>query len=276
MKSKPVIKNFKDKWIHIDKIQSRKILNLIIQNDKIDFKKFNLSQFKDDIVKLQQLFFSYNLKFRKELRKSNPRYFIFWLILKEHYKIIAFELIKKKKGNISEKSRCKSNVVHTSITKLFGFNPSLLSICFNAVLIKEVLKSNKYLFLEKLTPNFHTFENYEKKNFFKVIQKKKIQIISPLCPDYEYTKRGKNIFSFTFNALNEGIGLPGERIVKEVREIYKVLKNNNVKFVHNVYYGDFEAFSKKNCDRLKISKQTFLEKLSKSTEKLKKKNYLMK
>ena len=180
-------------------------------------------------------------------------------------------MVSKKKENVSAKSKCKSNVVYTCFTRFLGYNPSLLSICLNASYIKRIINSKNYLFSKKITSNFHSFEKKEKKIFFEVINKGEVQIISPICPDYEYKKIGENIFSFTFNALNTGIGLPGQRILDEIKNIYAFLEKNNINFTHDAFYGDFESFSKMNCKRLKINQELFLEKLSKSVNTLKRK-----
>ncbi len=271
MKLKSGIKKNNDEILSIKKSTSKMILNMIIKNENIDYEKLNIIKIKKEINTLKKLYLFYNDKLKNNTKKIKPRYFIFWRILQDHYKIINFDLVKKKKKNISEKSKCKSNVVYSCLTKLFGFNPSLISICLCASHIKNIMNSKKYLLAEKVTPNFHSFEKNEKKEFFNVLDKGEIQIISPICPDYEYKKIGKNIFSFTFNTLNSDIGLPGNRIINEISNVYRFLKSNDVTFIHNVYYGDFEAFSEKNCSRLKISKELFINKLSQSVKKLKKK-----
>ena len=41
-------------------------------------------------------------------------------------------------------------------------------------------------------------------NYFRNF-KKKINIITPLCPDYEHVKVSHNLYKYTFNKLNTGV-----------------------------------------------------------------------
>ena len=49
--------------------------------------------------------------------------------------------------------------------------------------------------------------------------KDKINIISNLCPDYDNKKLGKDLYSYTFNQLNEGEGLGGIRILNNLKKL---------------------------------------------------------
>ena len=78
------------------------------------------------------------------------------------------------------------------------------------------------------------------------------------------------LYKYTFNNLNNGLGLIGKRLSKIINEIHKVLNAYKIKFHHHAYYGDFEAYSSEICKRVKSPEQIFTKKLIESSEKMKK------
>jgi len=102
------------------------------------------------------------------------------------------------------------------------------------------------------------------------IKKKTINLITPLCPDYEHIKIAFGLYKYTFNKLNDGLGLIGKRLIKIIDKIHEVFKKYDIKFNHYLYYGDFEAYSKNILNRLKISEDEFIKKLKMSSSKMKK------
>ena len=98
----------------------------------------------------------------------------------------------------------------------------------------------------------------------------KITIITPLCPDYEHVRLALGLYKYTFNKLNDGFGLIGKRLIKIIHNLHQLLKKNNIKFKHYLYYGDFEAYSENICQRLKITENQFLDKLEISSKKMSK------
>ena len=94
--------------------------------------------------------------------------------------------------------------------------------------------------------------------------KKNVSLITPLCPDYEHVKIGEGLYKYTFNKLGDGLGLIGKRLISILNNLHKILEENDIKFKHILLYGDFEAYSNKICERLKITEKEFRSKLSKS------------
>ena len=254
----------------IDKVRSSTVINDIINDRDINYNELELEYLMDKIENLRNLYNSYKNKVKLK-DKNYPRNYIFWYILSKHYDLVKFELSLKKKANISHKSKSKYNINSKSFTKLFGFNPSLLTLCINALDIKDYIEKKDYFWnAKKILTNFHSFEGKESNSFFYSLKSGNVNLVSPICPDYEYRKLGKNIYSFTFNALNTNIGLPASRLIKQIKIFYDFLEKNNVNYKHYVYYGDFESFSKINCKRLKLNQNSFLERLHESAFKLKK------
>ena len=87
-----------------------------------------------------------------------------------------------------------------------------------------------------------------------------LYIITPCCPDYSKIKIG-NKYNFTFNSIEDGMGLIAERLAEDIEDIHKFLKANKIKFKHIITIGDFEAYSKNNQIRLKLSEKNFLKKV---------------
>ena len=57
--------------------------------------------------------------------------------------------------------------------------------------------------------NIELFSNL----FQKGLEGKKLNIISPICPDYSVKKLMPGLYEFTFERLNSGIGVIGKRIL---------------------------------------------------------------
>ena len=98
----------------------------------------------------------------------------------------------------------------------------------------------------------------------------KIQLITPLCPDYEHVKVAMGLYKYTFNKLNEGVGLIGKRLMKIIEKIHTIFRKYDIKFEHILYYGDFESYSKEILIRTKETEKSFLKKLCNSKRKIQK------
>ena len=118
--------------------------------------------------------------------------------------------------------------------------------------------------------DFDYISSDQKILFLNKLQKGKISIVTPLCPDYEHVYIGLGLYRYTFNKLGDGLGLIGKRLVKIIKEIHKTLKIYNITFEHKAYYGDFEAYSKEICKRVGSSEKEFICKLKKSAKLMKK------
>ena len=101
--------------------------------------------------------------------------------------------------------------------------------------------------------NFENISLKQKTKLINSIKKGKIDMITPLCPDYEHVYIGLGLYKYTFNKLNSGLGLIGNRLSKLINKIHNLLKNYKIKFNHYVYYGDFESYSNEICQRVRIT-----------------------
>ncbi len=261
---------FHSKIINFEKNVSQSILNDIVRDNKIDYKKYKLDKFEK---KINQIKICYKEK-KKDLNRSFPRYWLFWQIISQKYENFKVKKKIKNDSNISELSKSKHNVLTTMYTKYLGFNPTILTLLVFNKEINEMLYSKKNLIMKNFleSNDFWPPNMVEKTMIQKCLMKENFQIISTLCPDYDYKKIGKNFFEYTFSKLNTGLGLGGIRINKSSKKIHDTLKFYNKDFTHDLYYGDFESFSKENLKRLKINKKEFLKCLNKSVEKFKKNN----
>ena len=139
--------------------------------------------------------------------------------------------------------------------------PSLLTILININTIKKFLKYKTFFEkFQKITETEY-IDVQSRISIINMIDRGRIDIITPLCPDYEHYYFGMGMYKYTFNKLNSGVGLIGKRILKIISNFHNLLKEFKIKFHHNLYYGDFESFSEENCKRLKINEENFLKKL---------------
>ena len=75
--------------------------------------------------------------------------------------------------------------------------------------IKDYIKINKLYQKIKKILDSEDLNNEDKINFVNLFSKKQITLITPLCPDYEHIKVGNGFYKYTFNKLNDGLGLIG-------------------------------------------------------------------
>lgn len=240
---------------------SKKIIEDIHFGKKINFKSELLAPQKKKILDLKRKYGE-----KKILIDEKPRNWIFWQIIEGLYMNYEIKFIEKKSSNISSKSRFKKNICNTTFTKKIGFNPSIIAlIIFEKEIKKKLEEYNKSFFT---CTKFWPPSDNELEKIKSTLKKKDVQLISVLCPDYSFKKIGKNFYSFTFEKLNSGIGLGGQKLSESVKKIYDFLKKKNISFSHQIFFGDFEAYTKENCRRLGIEEDKFLECVKKSKEKM--------
>ena len=242
---------------------SKIILNQIIKKQKINYKKHKISHLKKHIQKIKNDY----LRLEKKGEKINPeyKYYIFWEIIKNNFKNIEFKLIKRNQ----KKKEDKMHILFSELNKSLGFTPSLLFLLINSKQIKIYLQVNIIYKKIKKVADLEEINNDEKIQLLDMLLKKNINIITPLCPDYEHVKIGDGLYKYTFNKLGDGLGLIGKRLISIMNNLHKILEENNIKFRHILLYGDFESYSSKICARLKINEKEFQSKLSKSIKCMK-------
>ena len=121
----------------IDSTASKYILSSIINNNSIDFKKWNFNEYKKRITKLKK---EYTLFKKKNIIKNEYKFYIFWELLKKKYSIKKLNL---KKRNQKFKSN-KVNIEFSEFGKILGYNPSLLSMLIFDDKLNLLLKTSKF------------------------------------------------------------------------------------------------------------------------------------
>jgi len=250
--------------MYINSEASKYILNNIIKQNKINFQKHDLIKYKKEIQKLKK---DYKFISKKNYLSSKYKYYFFWELIRDKYDIKELTL---KKRNQKQKSD-KVNIEFSIFGKILGYNPSLLSMLIFEKEFKLLIKTHK--FFEEIQ-EVCELENIKTKIKLSVIQsisKGELEIITPLCPDYEHVSLGMGLYKYTFNKLNDGLGLIGKRLSKIIVNFHNILSKHKIKFKHYLYYGDFESYSDAIKKRLNISEDEFIKKLKKSSVKMKKK-----
>lgn len=247
--------------IYISSETSKNILNFIILDKNINFKKLKIESLKTQIENLRNEY----LKIKKRLGNENLnyRYFIFWEIIKNKYSDDIIILKKRK-----QKNNKTVNIVFSELNKALGYNPSLLTILVFEKEIKSLIKYDNFF---KELQKFGDLENINSQKKISIINKinaGKVQLITPLCPDYEHVKVAMGLYKYTFNKLNDGVGLIGKRLIKIIEKIHEIFNKYDIKFEHFLYYGDFEAYSKDILSRTKETEKSFIKKIEHSVKKM--------
>ena len=251
------------KSIVIESEVSKEVLKSIIDKTKIDFKKLKILSLKKKITKLQKDYENKKIKYKYNL---NYKYEIFWNMVEEKYNK-KINLVKRNQNNKNK----KFNIIYSDFANVLGFLPSLLTLLVFDKEIKDLIRyDNLFNNLQK-SGDFDHISAEQKISFIRKVLKGKISIITPLCPDYEHVHIGMGLYKYTFNQLNDGLGLIGKRLVKIIKEIHGVLNNFGIPFTHYAYYGDFEAYSTAICKRVGVTEKEFKQKLIISSKKMKKK-----
>ena len=242
---------------------SREVIKNIINNQKIDFNKLQISNYENeinDIVKLYNIF--------KSQKKDNYRNSIFWEIINKKYKKIKIYQTSRRQNHKQD----KIDINIENLNENLGFKPSLLSLMIFDKEINEVLKYGEFFYKLKKICNLVEFNFFERISLIKNLSRNnQINFISPICPDYDYIKIAPNLYKYTFDKLNTDIGLIGNSIVSFKNQLLSLFKENNFTLNYHIYYGDFEAYSKSNCKRLNVNEKIFIDRLKLSVKKLKNK-----
>lgn len=223
----------------------------IIDNETLSFtSKSELNVFKKRINEI-----------KAKLGNYKPRNLPVYLLIKEKNKNFNWSKINK----------------HFDIqidTSGLGIRVSLASL-----LLSKKIKSKNHEIQHKVKSFFNAINvvDSDKENielfsnlFQKGLEGKKLNIISPICPDYSVKKLMPGSYEFTFERLNSSIGVIGKRILKNLNKIHSFFKKNKIKFTHTIAIGDFECLSEEILQKTKCNKRKFLIKLKKSQKKLKK------
>ena len=249
--------------IYISSETSKSVLDSITLNKDINFKKLKIENLKIQIKNLRSEY----SKTKKKLinKKLSYKYFLFWEIIKDKYNENIITLKTRKQKNDK-----KVNIIFSELNKALGYNPSLLTILIFEKEVKNIIRyDNFFKDLEKFA-DLEKISFQKKISMINKINTGKIQLITPLCPDYEHVKVAMGLYKYTFNKLNEGVGLIGKRLMKIIEKIHTIFRKYDIKFEHILYYGDFESYSKEILIRTKETEKSFLKKLCNSKRKIQK------
>jgi len=245
----------------IDSTTSKHILGSIVSNKVINYKKWNLIEHKTRIIKLKK---DYNLYKKNNKFVNEYKFYIFWELIKKKYSIKRLSLRKR---NQKLKSN-KINIEFSEFGKILGYNPSLLSMLIFDDKLNILLKTSKFFNEFEKICELEKIKTSVKLDIINSIESGEIHIITPLCPDYEHVHLGMGLYKYTFNKLNDGLGLIGKRLSIIIHKFHLLLKKYKIKYKHHLYYGDFESYSLDICNRLKISENQFIKQLEKSSKKM--------
>jgi hypothetical protein len=239
---------------------SKEVIKNIANNQKIDFNKLQITKYKK---KINEIIVLYNIS--KSNKKKNFRNSIFWEIINKKYKkIIIYQTLRKQ-----NQKQDKIDINIENLNENLGFKPSLLSLMIFDKEINEILKFGEFFYKLKKICNLVEFNFFERISLIKSLSRNnQINLISPICPDYDYIKIAPNLYKYTFDKLNTDIGLIGTSIVNFKNQLLLLCKENNFTLNYYIYYGDFESYSKSNCERLNINEKIFIERLKLSVKKL--------
>ena len=249
--------------IYISSETSKSVLDSITLNKDINYKKLKIENLKIQIKNLRSEY----SKIKKKLinKKLSYKYFLFWEIIKDKYNENIITLKTRKQKNDK-----KVNIIFSELNKALGYNPSLLTILIFEKEVKNIIRyDNFFKDLEKFA-DLEKISFQKKISMINKINTGKIQLITPLCPDYEHVKVAMGLYKYTFNKLNEGVGLIGKRLMKIIEKIHTIFRKYDIKFEHILYYGDFESYSKEILIRTKETEKYFLKKLCNSKRKIQK------
>ena len=250
--------------MYIDSKASKYILNTIIEKNRINFQEHNLKKYKQKIQKLKK---DYEFISQKSPSNSKYKYYFFWELVKNKYDIKELTL---KERNQKKKSG-KVNIEFSNFGKILGYNPSLLSMLIFEKEFQLLIKTQKFFEEIEEVCELESIRTKVKLSLIQSILKGKLEIITPLCPDYEHVNIGMGLYKYTFNKLNDGLGLIGKRLSKIINNFHNILSKHKIKYKHYLYYGDFESYSKAIQKRLNVSEKEFIGKLKKSSVKMRSK-----
>ena len=249
-----------DTEIYLDPSLSKKVLESIRDQKKIDYKTLKIFYLRKRIQNLEKKF---QLKLNNNL-KLNYKNYLFWQLVKEEYNLENLDIKKKKIGN----KKNEVNINFTYFIKFLGFNPSLLSLLIFSKEIKKIVKLNNFFETLQSKIDLENINTSERIKFINLLEKREINIVTPLCPDYEHVKVGNNLFKYTFKKLGSGIGMMATRFLSIDSDLLSLFLKEKVNLKIHLLYGDFEGFSKINCNRLKETEASFLKKIDLSSQKL--------
>ena len=93
------------------------------------------------------------------------------------------------------------NIIFSEFGKAIGFNPSLLTLLIFDEEIKSIGKNDNFFTKLQKAAELENVKTSEKLKMLNCIEKKHIDLITPLCPDYEHVKIASGLYKYTFNII---------------------------------------------------------------------------
>ncbi len=244
---------------------SKKIINFInFEDNYLSQKDLKISKYisYDQLCHLRKKFQT----FKKNYKKNKPRNLRIYEFINtiNPNKLISYN--KNGKLVLPEFNGIKLSLSSILLSNLnLSYNKNINQKINFTKNFKNLIKKCKFQKVSlKEIENLHYF--------FELIKKKNqtLYIVTPCCPDYSKVKIGDQ-FNFTFDKIENSIGLVAKRLEKSINEIHEFLKSNRIKFKHIISIGDFEAYSPKNLKKLNLTKKEFLKKTRINQNKIEKK-----
>ena len=214
-----------------------------------------------------------------------PRLYIVYVMISEFYEDFTWSCHnerQKKTGKVIKK------VLTNNYTDDDGYLVSLASFLLRRVNANPTARNMKRLgcqinprnqseiefsnFLTDISSNKMSSEQFDANHkwFLRAEQKGEAIIFSGICPDYANEPIGERRYRFTFDGLNDGVGVAARRLVEHVHPIHRFFESKNIKVKHIAAIGDFEAFSSRVLERVSETEASFIEKLKSSQKALNK------
>ena len=237
------------------KISKKIINNINFDKDYKNQKQIEMSRYitLDKLHDIRKKFQYY----KKRKKPHGPRNSLLYKFIKHNNPKLNFNY------NSNE-----SNII---IPEFNGVRLSLSTLLLNSLDEKDNKIKKKIVFLNDFKQilkscNFKKPSLKSLESFANLVHKikrnnKTLHIFTPACPDYSTVYEGK-MYRYTFDNIGNNIGLVAERLKKDIVKIHNFFHNHNIKFKHIISVGDFEAFSKTNQKRLKLSEKEYLKKIN--------------
>lgn len=269
----------------IPRCVSQLLLKTVLQTDSRYDEKFEGYITSSEFFSLRDIFRSMTKKVLAT-EKSTPRNLIFYQVISRSYPDFNWKVIlskKKKTGSPVVK------VIANNRAMKNGFYISLAMFLLERVKpVKHITPSRRFAFhidvceqSKKEVVEFLTLINATRVDerqlqildawYIRARKQKKATLFSGICPDYAHTRIAKNLYRFTFDGLNDGVGVSAIRLVNNIEEIHNFFIEKEIAVSHVAGIGDFEAFSKNVLVRVGETEESFLAKLETSQKALSKK-----
>lgn len=254
---------------------SKKILKCIVDDVILDERMLPKDVSVSDVMGIRQRYQEMMKKLGGTVPAGAPRNLPFYLIIKEMVPGFSWSVTEEpdKRARFDVKFNCPY---------VERIKPSLMSLLLNLVRADTATDLHRrYKCVYELPQEtaqriVELFENVnlvhpseaDLERFAAWIRKglsgEPLNIVSPICPDYEAHHLGANIFRYSFDNLGAGVGVVAKRLQTALPKIDEVFRKIGLDVRYLVAIGDFEAFSNETCERVRLSEAEFIERLRQS------------